>query len=33
MDVDAIHQGYLREQQCITANPPVSNINDADVPF
>jgi hypothetical protein len=26
-------QQFLREQQCITANPPTSKIDDADVPF
>jgi hypothetical protein len=25
-------QQVLREQQCITANPPIGNIDDADVP-
>jgi hypothetical protein len=26
-------QQVLREQQCSTANPPISNIDDADAPF
>jgi hypothetical protein len=26
-------QQVLREQQCTAANPPISNIDDADVPF
>jgi hypothetical protein len=26
-------QQVLREQQCSTANPPASKIDDADVPF